>query len=295
VDLFTFHGDENEYLRAKRKAKDDDPSPTAWHPADADWTRAKEVRRGPCFKDGDRPCVVLEAPISPSTRANIKGATKVADGLERAMLDLDTGLAVSMLVVQTIEPASGSAYQSEATWTLKRMSYGAPPDPALFRLAEGMTEVKELARWDAPKIRRQLAGKPAPELNVTDISGRALSLDDFKGKTVLLDFWTTWCPPCRADAPALDKLYAKYGGNLAIVGVSVSEDRPVVEKFLKEHPHVFPVVLTNENEMPRPYQIGVFPTYIVIDRDGSLDSAAQGDQGFGELRKMLKKAGLEVD
>ena len=123
-----------------------------------------------------------------------------------------------------------------------------------------------------------------------------MALSAFKGKTVLLDFWTTWCPPCRADAPALDKLYRKYREqDLMIVGISVSEERAIVEKFLKEHPHSFPVVLTSENEMPRAYQIGVFPTYIVIDRDGTVASAVQGDQGFGELRKLLKKAGLEID
>ena len=80
-----------------------------------------------------------------------------------------------------------------------------------------------------------------------------------------------------------------------IVGISVSEDRAIVEKFLKEHPHDFPILLTTENELPTAYQIGVFPTYIVIQRDGTVASAAEGDQGFGDLRKLLKKAGLEVD
>jgi hypothetical protein len=80
-----------------------------------------------------------------------------------------------------------------------------------------------------------------------------------------------------------------------IVGISVSEERPIVEKFLKEHPHSFPIILTTENEMPRPYQIGVFPTYIVIDRDGTLAAAVEGDQGFNDLRKLLKKAGLELE
>jgi hypothetical protein len=55
------------------------------------------------------------------------------------------------------------------------------------------------------------------------------------------------------------------------------------------------VVLTTENDMPRPYQIGVFPTYIIIDPDGKVGSAAEGDQGFGELRKLLKKAGIETN
>jgi thiol-disulfide isomerase/thioredoxin len=159
-----------------------------------------------------------------------------------------------------------------------------------------MREVKELSRWNAAKIKKQLAGKPAPELAVTDIERKSVALSAFKGKTVLLDFWTTWCPPCRADAPALDKLYRKYREqDLMIVGISVSEERAIVEKFLKEHPHSFPVALTSENEMPRAYQIGVFPTYIVINRDGTVASAVEGDQGFGELRKLLKKAGLEID
>jgi thiol-disulfide isomerase/thioredoxin len=132
-------------------------------------------------------------------------------------------------------------------------------------------------------------------LQVTDIHGNPVSLSDLKGKTVLLDFWTTWCPPCRADAPALDKLYARYGSkNLMIVGVSVDEPRTVVATFLLQHPHSFPVVLTTENEMPRPYQIGLFPTYIVIAPDGNVATAVQGDQGFGELRSFSEKAGMDT-
>jgi len=80
-----------------------------------------------------------------------------------------------------------------------------------------------------------------------------------------------------------------------IVGISVSEQREVVEKFLKKHPDSFPVVLTTENEMPRPYQVGLFPTYMVIAQDGTLTTAVEGDQGFAELRKFLEKAGMETE
>ena len=156
--------------------------------------------------------------------------------------------------------------------------------------------MKELSPWNAGRIRKQLAGNPAPDTAWTDIQGHPVKLSDLKGKTVLLDFWTTWCPPCRADGPALDKLYRKYGEkDLAIVGISVSEERAVVEQFLHEHAHGYPIVLTTENEMPRPYQVGVFPTYLVIDREGLVTSAVEGDQGFGELRKLLKKAGLDPE
>ena len=75
----------------------------------------------------------------------------------------------------------------------------------------------------------------------------------------------------------------------------MSEDRPVVQKFLTEHPHPYTIALTTENEMPRPYQIGVFPTYIVIDSEGNLVAASEGEKGFSELRRLLKKAGLDTN
>lgn len=152
------------------------------------------------------------------------------------------------------------------------------------------------SKWNAARIKKQLLGQPAPELAVTDLKGKVLTLSDFKGKTALLDFWTTWCGPCRADGPALEKLFQKYGDkDLMIVGISVSEERDIVEKFMKEHPHSYPIALTTENEMPLPYQAGAFPTYIVIDRDGMVAAAVEGDKGFGDPRKMLKKAGLESE
>ena len=80
-----------------------------------------------------------------------------------------------------------------------------------------------------------------------------------------------------------------------IVGISMNEDRAVVEKFLKAHPHTFPLILTSENELPRPYQIGIFPTYMVVSPDGTLTTAVQGDQGFGDLRKYLQKAGMDTE
>jgi thiol-disulfide isomerase/thioredoxin len=217
-------------------------------------------------------------------------------GTERMLFDTDTGLLISSRTVQAFDNRRG-AYQSDILYALKRMSYGAPADASLFKLpSDDMNEVKQLSSWNAARIKKQLAGNPAPELNVTDLQGKPLALTTFRGKIVLIDFWATWCAPCRADGPALEKLYRRYGDkDLIIIGISVGEDRGVVEKFLSEHPHSFPIVLTSENEMPRPYQIGVFPTYLIIDRDGTVATAAEGDRGFADLRKMLKKAGLETE
>jgi thiol-disulfide isomerase/thioredoxin len=166
----------------------------------------------------------------------------------------------------------------------------------LFKLPEGLHEVNELSFWDEGRLRKALVGKPAPDLQVKDMKGTSISLASLKGKTVMLDFWATWCPPCQTDASSLEKLNQKYGnGNLAIVGISVGEERATVEKYLKKHRHSYPMALSIENEMPPVYQIGVLPTYFVIAPDGTLMSARQGDQGFANLRRDLEKAGLAIE
>jgi hypothetical protein len=178
-----------------------------------------------------------------------------------------------LIASRTIEAIDNgrSAYQLDVTRILKRISYGVAPDVSLFKLpSSDLREVKELSRWDAAKMKKQLAGKAAPELTATDLKGEPVALSALKGQ--------------------------KYGDKeLTIVGISVSAECEIVEKFLKEHPHDFPVVLTTENEMPRPYQVGLFPIYIVIHQDGSFAAAVEGDMGFGDLRKLLKKAGMETE
>jgi thiol-disulfide isomerase/thioredoxin len=297
-DLFRIEEGGDEFLRTKRRPKDADPAPSPYSSGDPDWSKAVELERLPCGISGsDHLCVVLEAPLRNWTRPPSPSSRSIrAGGSARMLLDTETGLVVFLRTSEVIENQRGR-YLSEVTYRLKRLSHGARADANLFVFSSNdMREVKELSPWNAAKIKKQLTGKPAPELAVTDIQGKPVTLSAMKGKTVLLDFWTTWCHPCRADGPALERLYRKYGGQeLMIVGISVSEERASVEKFLKQNPHTFPVVLTAENEIPRPYQIGVFPTYIVIDRDGKVGSVVEGDRGFADLRKLLLKAGLEAE
>jgi len=296
-DLFEFEEGGDEFMRTKRGSKGEDPLPNPYSSTDLDWSKAVELQRLNCgISEVEDVCVVLEAPVKNNWQMNASSIRqRILDGRTRVTVDIETGMLVALSSAQIIDN-NKNPYRSEVSYVLKRVRMGNAIDVSLLTPPGTMHEVKKLSSWNAAKIKKELGSKPAPELAVTDMAGNPVTLAAFKGKTVLLDFWTTWCPPCRADAPALEKLYRKYGPqDLVILGISVSEDRAIVEKFLKEHPHSFPVVLTTENEMPRPYQVGAFPTYIVIDRDGTVTSAAEGDQGFDDLRKLLKKAGLEVD
>ena len=261
-----------------------------------DWRKAKQRQSLPCgFSGKDHTCVIIEAPmktwIRPATPGNV---VRITDGTGRAMVDTETGIWLRCEIAATVDN-SRSTSSWEMTYTIKQMSYGATPDMAVFKLPEGLREVNELAFWDEGRLRKELVGKPAPDLQVKDMKGTPISLASLKGKTVLLDFWATWCPPCQADTSSLEKLNQKYGKNLTIVGISVGEERETVEKYLKKHQHSYPVVLSIENQMPRTYQVGVFPTYLVISPNGTLTTARQGDQGFANLRRDLEKAGMAME
>jgi len=288
----------DEFVRVKRNTKDGAPEPGLYNSMEYDWGKGSEKGRQSCgFSGPPRTCVLINVPIKSWARPDNNGhVTRLDQGIAQFFVDVESGMVILLKTEELIQAPSYN-YNFERIYTLKRMGYGSAPDESIFKLPDvGLKEVKSLTRWDAPRIKKLLVGKPAPELEVKDIHGNPVSLASLKGKTVLLDFWTTWCPPCRADAPSLEKLYEKYGNkDLMIVGISVSEDRKIVEDYLKKNAHTYPVVLTSQNEMPRAYQLGVFPTYIVISPDGTITTAMQGDQGFGELRSVLKKASMDTD
>jgi thiol-disulfide isomerase/thioredoxin len=112
----------------------------------------------------------------------------------------------------------------------------------------------------------------APGFELKDLKGRVVRLSDYRGKVVLLNFWATWCPPCRAEMPELVKLQSKYQARgLQVVGVTYPEyRRRDVQKMIRQLKVNYPIVLGNR-ELGAKYKVGeVLPTTIVIDRDGKI-------------------------
>jgi thiol-disulfide isomerase/thioredoxin len=118
----------------------------------------------------------------------------------------------------------------------------------------------------------------APEWQLNDPDGQPVKLSDFKGKVVILDFWATWCPPCRAEIPgfiALQKQYAAQG--LSVVGVSLdTAGTSVVKSFMKHLGMNYPVVIGDEKTAADYGGISAIPTTFVIDRNGKIVSSHQG-------------------
>jgi len=149
----------------------------------------------------------------------------------------------------------------------------------MFRNQLPILAVLSIALLLAAKTSPAAEPKPlAPNWQLRDINGKPISLADFKGKVVILDFWATWCPPCRAEIPgfvAIQKKYADKG--FTVIGVSLDKQGPsVVKPFMRELGMNYPVVMGNPKIIGDYGFITAIPTTFVIDRRGNFVTAYEG-------------------
>ena len=125
-----------------------------------------------------------------------------------------------------------------------------------------------------------LPGKPfAPTFELTDDNGDAYSLSDFRGKPIIINFWATWCPPCRAELPSMNRAWKKVKNEgIEMIAVNVGEDEDTVSAFKAEHPIDFRVLLDPSAEMVSDWPIKGLPTTFVIDKEGRLVYIATGER-----------------
>ncbi|HXY70338.1 MAG TPA: TlpA disulfide reductase family protein [Gemmatimonadales bacterium] len=174
------------------------------------------------------------------------------------------------------EPAADSAPAPAPT---------RPRRPALLTATEAAlwVLVALLLAWRlAPRVRAALGwGAPAgaaPALALDMLDGRPLALKDLQGQVVLVNFWASWCPPCRAEMPGFQKEYdARRGQGFTVVGISTDEiPRPKVATFLREHGISYPVAMATPEAVAAFGGVASLPTSFLIDRRGRLRYAVHG-------------------
>jgi len=136
-----------------------------------------------------------------------------------------------------------------------------------------------------------MIGMEAPDFTLSDPSGGTVHLRDLRGKVVLLDFWATWCPPCRELMPHIQKLHEQWTAKgLTILGLDVGEDAATVAKFAKEQSYTFPLLLDAEPQVTSRYFVQAYPTTFVIDRAGRIAFRDMGYRGPADLQAAVEKA-----
>lgn len=131
----------------------------------------------------------------------------------------------------------------------------------------------------------------APEFKLKDQYEVVHSLESYKGKVIFLNFWATWCPPCKKEMPDIENIYKEYGKNkkdVVILGVN-SEKTKDIKKFLDENNYTFPTVIDENSEVMRKYFIQAFPTSFVIDKEGNVYGYVMGGLTGEQIKQVIEE------
>jgi len=128
----------------------------------------------------------------------------------------------------------------------------------------------ELRAWQGPQ---------PPGFALQDLEGRTHRLEDYRGRVVLVNFWATWCEPCRAEMPSIERLRADLGDRpFSVLAINLAEPRSRIEKFLAAMPLGFPVLLDRDTAVAKAWRARILPATYLVDRNGRVRQVH-----FGEL------------
>ncbi|MFC5540434.1 peroxiredoxin family protein [Ureibacillus suwonensis] len=133
--------------------------------------------------------------------------------------------------------------------------------------------------------------KPAPDFTLNTLDGNPLTLSDLKGKKVILNFWATWCPPCKDEMPHFQEYYEKYAeeDNVEIVAVNytLNDKMASVENFVKSYDLTFPVLLMEEEDVRETYKVYTLPSTFFINSKGVIEKQVLGPLDLDTLRNYV--------
>ncbi len=141
-----------------------------------------------------------------------------------------------------------------------------------------------------------LTGQPAPDFSLKSATGENLRLSEFRGDVVMINFWATWCGPCRQEMPLLDELFTRYqrvGFNL--LGVNIDDDSRRAMKMIEDLGVSFPVLFDENKEVSKLYQVEAMPVTVIVDREGTVRYVHQGykpgyeEHYLTEIRSLLRE------
>ena len=162
-----------------------------------------------------------------------------------------------------------------------------------FRVPEGAIEVDEFSNNTADPG-AAFRGREAADFTLKDLKGRPRTLKSLRGKTVLLDFWATWCGPCRMTMPQVAKVHAAYKNKgVEVMSINVGEDAKKAGDYIAKNGYAFTTLLDQDRTVATQYRVNGIPTLVVIDAKGKISDYMVGVHDEAALKAALTKAGVK--
>ena len=137
---------------------------------------------------------------------------------------------------------------------------------------------------------------PAENFTLKSASGENIRLSEYRGQVVLINFWASWCGPCRQEMPHLDAIHKKYQPmGFTVFGVNVEQDRKMAEKILRDIPVSFPILFDDSNLVSELYNVDAMPVTVLVDRNGDIRFMHRGykpgyeDEYEKQVRTLIKE------
>lgn len=147
--------------------------------------------------------------------------------------------------------------------------------------------------WEGFGVDRMKDRPPAPEFVLKTLDGKEVSLKDLRGKVVFLNFWATWCSPCKEEMPSIEALHKRFKGQgLVVLGVAYGEGEKRVKRFVRKNGYTFTILLDPDGSVTQLYMIIYIPVTYLIDRDGKVIGKAMGPREWDspEAFKVIEEA-----
>jgi peroxiredoxin len=140
--------------------------------------------------------------------------------------------------------------------------------------------------------RRPAQGEPAPDFVLRDVSGTTVRLSDLRGKVVFVNFWATWCQPCKKELPDIQQLSREYPDDLVVLAINVEEPADDAAAFFEENDLSMAALLDRTGAVYRQYGLRGLPDTFFVDRDGNIAVIAYGYLTEAMMRERLSRAGI---
>lgn len=215
-------------------------------------------------------------------------ALRSTDAKDEFWIDQSNFLVMREVIVRSMENGLKGSYAT-ADLRITAIRTHTTPSPGLFNF-KPPAGARRVAALDVPGMRDDFVGSSAGDFTLPDLHGKQISLSAFRGKTVLLDFWATWCAPCRHELPTIEKIQEQNKDKDVVILAIDDESRAVIKQFLTKNHYDFTALVDRKRELFAKFAIYSIPTVVVINGKGIVVRQIAGWEGPKELLAAVQAA-----